>query len=181
MEHAHASVWNSTRPGPVPHAQYEVNAMTPTQKLLVQLSLEKVLATTDRAAAAFYERLFELDPALRPLFRSDMREQERKFVHMLECLAEGLDDLEGVLPEMREMGQRHVAYGAREEHYAVVGAALLWSLEQAVGATFTPEVRDAWERFYELLSGEMKAGARQALPAAGTLDTLSASDAAPFS
>jgi hypothetical protein len=43
------------------------NPMTTTQTELVQASFAKVLPIADEAAALFYGRLFELDPALRPL------------------------------------------------------------------------------------------------------------------
>ena len=46
-------------------------------------------------------------------------------------------------------------YGVAAEHYASVGAALIWTLEQGLGDDFTPETRDAWIAAYTLLSGVM--------------------------
>lgn len=130
-------------------------------KLLVQLSLDKALATTDRTAATFYRRLFEIDPSVRPLFKTDLEEQEQKFTSTLKVLVEGLDDLERVLPEVRNLGKRHVLYGVKDHHYDTVGTALLWTLEEEIGATFTPDVRSAWSDFYNLVAQTMKEAAAE--------------------
>ena len=50
-------------------------------------------------------------------------------------------------------------YGVRTEHYTVVGSALLWTLEQGLGARFTPAVREAWASAYGLLANVMQLGA----------------------
>ena len=56
---------------------------------------------------------------------------------------------------MQALGRRHAGYGVREEHYATVGAALLWTLEQGLGDTFTTPVRDAWATAYGTLASVM--------------------------
>jgi nitric oxide dioxygenase len=43
--------------------------------------------------------------------------------------------------------------------YAVVGEALLWTLEQGLGEGFNPEVRSAWANVYDVLAATMQAGA----------------------
>ena len=53
------------------------------------------------------------------------------------------------------LAQRHVSYGARAEHYPVVGAALLWTLEKGLGEAWTKEVADAWTAAYATLSSYM--------------------------
>jgi hypothetical protein len=53
------------------------------------------------------------------------------------------------------LAKRHVSYGAKAEHYPVVGAALLWTLEKGLGDGWTPEVADAWGTAYGTLSGYM--------------------------
>jgi hemoglobin-like flavoprotein len=60
-----------------------------------------------------------------------------------------------VLPAAKALAIRHVDYGVRPGHYAPVGAALLWTLEQGLGADFTPEIAEAWRAAYGVLSTEM--------------------------
>jgi len=135
--------------------------MTPSQIELVQSSFDLVLPLADEAAAAFYSRLFKLDPSLRRLFTGDMRQQGKKLMDMLSTVVRNLDKLDRIIPSARALGQRHVAYGVREEHYDVVGAALLWTLEQALGEAWTVELAGAWVTAYTLLSRTMKTAAAE--------------------
>ena len=137
--------------------------MTPHQKLLVQTTFAQVAPIAETAAALFYNRLFDLDPALRPLFKGDMQEQGRKLMQTLAVAVAGLDDLEALVPAVRALGKRHVGYGVRSEHYVTVADALIWTLATGLGDAFTPEVRDAWATVYWILADTMKDGA------AGTL------------
>ena len=98
---------------------------------LVQSTFKMVVPIADTAAELFYGRLFEIDPALKPMFKGDMKEQGRKLMHMLSIAVAGLDDLDRLVPAVQALGRRHVGYGVRDAHYATVGSALLWTLEQA--------------------------------------------------
>jgi nitric oxide dioxygenase len=129
--------------------------MTPQQVALVQASFAKVAPIAPQAADMFYARLFELAPQVRPMFRGDMAEQGRKLMTMLATVVNGLSRLDVIVPAAQQLAARHVAYGARAEHYPVVGAALLDTLEKGLGADFTPEVREAWTTAYGVLSGVM--------------------------
>lgn len=140
--------------------------MTPHQKALVQQSFAAVAPIAEAAALLFYERLFALDPSMRALFRGDLTTQRRHLMTTLAVAVHGLDDLEALVPVVQALGRRHGGYGVRDEHYATVGAALLWTLEFGLGEAFTPEVRAAWEATYELLATTMQAAAASAAEAA---------------
>jgi nitric oxide dioxygenase len=130
--------------------------MTPQQITLVQQSWTQVEPMAEQAASLFYGRLFETDPSTRPLFtRSTIPEQGRKLMQMITVVVRGLDHVEELLPAIQGLARRHVDYGVRREHYASVGAALLWTLEQGLGAAYTPQVREAWTEAYGLLSSVM--------------------------
>jgi hemoglobin-like flavoprotein len=139
--------------------------MSPHEISLVKDSFRKVVPIADQAAALFYARLFELDPALRPLFRGDMAEQGRKLMTMIATAVAGLERPDHLLAGVRQLGLRHSTYGVRDEHYATVGTALLWTLEKGLGAEFTAEVRAAWTEVYTLLADTMRAAARPAAEA----------------
>lgn len=131
--------------------------LTEHQKLLVQDSWTKVAPIADTAAALFYARLFELDPAVKPLFaNSDMKEQGKKLMQMIGVAVKGLDTLGELVPAVQALGKRHVAYGVKAEHYDTVGAALLDTLEKGLGEDFTPETKEAWTITYTTLAGVMK-------------------------
>ena len=143
--------------------------MNSEQINLVQSTFKDVHPIAVVAAELFYDRLFTLDPSLRPLFKGDMVHQGRMLMAMLNSAVNGLTNLDAMVPVVRQLGARHAKYGVRDEHYATVGSALLWTLEQGLGEKFTPEVREAWTVAYELLAGVMQMGeieARSRLDAA---------------
>ena len=129
--------------------------MTPDQIKLVQQSFAKVASISEEAAVLFYDRLFEIAPAVRAMFPHDMTEQRRKLMATLAIVVNGLSNLETILPAASSLATRHVAYGARPEHYPVVGEALLWTLETGLGADWTPDVAKAWSAAYTTLSSFM--------------------------
>jgi len=140
--------------------------MTPHQIDLVQRSFAKVKPIAATAAELFYNRLFSIDPGLKPMFKSgDMNKQGQMLMSMIGAAVAGLRNLETLAPVVRQLGARHVGYGVQNKHYAVVGGALLWTLEQGLGDAFTPEVREAWTEAYELLSEVMQLGAMEATAA----------------
>ena len=134
--------------------------MTPDQIRLVQESFRLVRPIAAQAAALFYRRLFDIDPGTRRLFaHADLGAQGRKLMAAIAFVVGALPRPEGMLETVRDLARRHVGYGVREHHYASVGAALLWTLEQGLGAAFTPEVRDAWVETYTLVATVMQRAA----------------------
>ena len=129
--------------------------MTPEQVKLVQQSFAKVVPISETAAVMFYDRLFQIAPAVKALFPADKAEQRRKLMATLAIVVNGLGSLETILPAVSSMATRHVSYGVNAEHYPVVGTALLWALEKGLGGAWTPEVADAWTAAYGTLAGFM--------------------------
>lgn len=133
--------------------------MTPEKKNLVQATWKLVAPNAEKVAELFYGRLFEIDPSLKALFKSDMSEQGKKLTQMLAAAVAGLDNLEELTPAVEALGRRHVDYDVRDEHYQTVGAALLWTLKQGLGDEFTDEAEEAWTEVYVTLSSLMKSAA----------------------
>ena len=75
--------------------------MNPEQVKLVKSSFGSLVPTADEAGRLFYERLFALDPALRPLFKGDMAEQSRSLMRMIAVAVNGLDRLETIVLSRR--------------------------------------------------------------------------------
>lgn len=129
--------------------------MTPDQVRLVQQSFSKVAPIADQAAIMFYDRLFEVAPSVKALFPADLTEQRRKLMATLGAVVNGLSNIDSILPAASALATRHVAYGAKAEHYPVVGGALLWTLQKGLGEAWTPEVAAAWTAAYGTLSTYM--------------------------
>jgi hemoglobin-like flavoprotein len=137
-------------------------AITAKQIELVKQTWGKVVPIADTASKLFYDRLFETSPQLAPMFRGvDLASQRQKLVKAINMVVMSLERIDTLLPTIRELGKRHVAYGVEETHYAEVGAALLWTLETGLGDAWSDEAEAAWTRAYRLLSGVMMEGAKQ--------------------
>ena len=130
--------------------------MTDDQIELVQLSFRQVMRSRETASMLFYDRLFELDPSLRRLFPDDLARQRHDLMVTLSVLIGNLRFIDGLVPSIQALARRHIAYGARPEHFPIVGAALLWTLSQRLGDSFTPEVESAWLDVFDLLAGTMQ-------------------------
>jgi hemoglobin-like flavoprotein len=141
--------------------------LTPEEKQLVHQLLARIEAVGDRLSDRFYTCLFEANPHLRPLFLGGMKYQRVKFIDMLRTLGENLERQDRLVASVWQLGKRHAGYGVRNEHYDLVGAALMLALQTELGSEFTKEARLAWVSFYELIATAMKqAAAEGSLPRA---------------
>lgn len=128
---------------------------------LVQESWGKCIPIAETAADLFYGKLFELDPSVKPLFKTDIKEQGKKLMTMITTAVNGLDKLDTIVGAVQAMGKRHAGYGVKDEHYDTVGSALIWTLGQGLGDAFTEEVKVAWLKTYTLLATTMKDAAAE--------------------
>jgi hemoglobin-like flavoprotein len=139
--------------------------MSPETERLIRESWREMEPHAAEFADLFYVRLFEVAPEVRAMFAlADMDAQKRKFVDMLAEIVRVLDDPARLVGEVAASGSRHLDYGVQDRHYDIVGSALLWTLGQALGERFTPELREAWRETYGLLAAVMRRGAARASP-----------------
>jgi methyl-accepting chemotaxis protein len=111
----------------------------------------------------FYARLFAVAPAVRPLFgATDLRRQKAMLLGTLVLLRKSFRDLDAIVPKLRALGARHVAYGTRPEHYVVVGEVLIASLAEVAGDAWRPEHELAWAAAFAVLADAMLSGATDA-------------------
>lgn len=137
--------------------------VTDAQKKLVQESFAQLQPVAEKAAAMFYERLFETTPELKALFPDDSGEQSTKLIAMLKSAVRGLDHPDKLVPQLEELGRRHGGYGVSDADYDPFGGALLWMLKENLAEGFTDETQDAWIAVYELMSGIMSKAAAEAI------------------
>jgi hemoglobin-like flavoprotein len=132
---------------------------------LVQTSFEKLMPIAEQVGPLFYAELFAAHPELRPMFAADIAPQAAKLTQMLALVVKSLDKFPTILPAVQSLGRRHGDYGVAEEHYAMVGTALIATLQRGLGEAFTPEVKRAWLAAYTVLAGTMMAAARSQVAA----------------
>jgi hemoglobin-like flavoprotein len=149
--------------------------ITDTEKTALKHSWRLVVPIAETAADLFYKRLFELKPDYRLLFPDDMSGQKRKLLRMLAFIVKALDwadddwraDVaveEDLMLVVLAMGRRHTQlYKVPDESYAVVGEALIWTLDMGLGDAFTEDVKRAWIELYTLVAKTMRMGAAVAV------------------
>jgi methyl-accepting chemotaxis protein len=131
----------------------------------LEKSFDLVAPRGDDLMEVFYARLFTAAPAVKPLFAAtDMRRQKAMLLAALVLVRKSLRDLDTVVPKLRELGARHLAYGARPEHYPVVGEALIGAMAEVAGPAWTLEYEFAWSEAFGVVAAAMIQGAQQAMP-----------------
>jgi hemoglobin-like flavoprotein len=144
--------------------------MTPAQLRLLQRSFNKIEPHSERFGAMFYDRLFVIAPGTRPMFRTDLKAQQSKFMKVIKEVVElhlrAMVSLpvtaqasgEATLPGAFWSGKLHAAYGVRLEDFEKMKEALLWALEQTLQGDMTPEIGDAWSVAYDIVVRAMRSG-----------------------
>lgn len=130
--------------------------MTLEQINLVQESWQKIFPVKEITAERFYDRLFQLDPSLKALFKGDIKKQGKKFTDMMDLVVGGLSSLNGdLVPALRALGARHSDYGVKPHHYQILKQALFGALEESLAGDFAGETQQAWAATYDLLAQAM--------------------------
>jgi len=138
--------------------------MTPEQITLVQSSFRRLGPDLPALTVRFYQELFERNPALRPLFTTDMGEQRVKFAQKLTEIVWSMPRLSELLIHTRALGARHVGYGVRATDYQTVGDSLIAALAAVLGDEFDAQTREAWVLAYNIVAETMLEGAASARP-----------------
>ena len=130
--------------------------MTDEQISLVKKSW-KIFRDIDPAIVGdvFYSKLFVKAPHVKHLFKNSKEEQSKKLIEMINTIIGRLDRLDELTEDIRQLAIRHVQYGVKPVHYAIVGDTLLWTLQQGLGNDWNNETASAWKACYKILSDTM--------------------------
>ncbi len=129
---------------------------------LLQSSFNLVKPHAGELVEVFYTTLFSENPQVRDLFPASMDEQKKKLIGALSLVVTSLEEPEKLGSALRELGARHVSYGAVEAHYPIVGGILLRALAQVAGDAWTAELETAWGDAYGAIQDIMLEGAEAA-------------------
>jgi hemoglobin-like flavoprotein len=128
----------------------------------LETSFDHIASRGDELMDVFYARLFAVAPSVKPLFRgTDLKRQKGMLLAALVLLRKSLRDLDSVTPKLRDLGARHVRYGAQPEHYPVVGEVLITSMAEIAGAAWSVEYERAWTEAFAVVAGAMLDGANR--------------------
>ena len=128
----------------------------------LETSFDAIAPRAEELVDDFYARLFSTAPSVRPLFSSDIDRQKAMLLSALMLVRKSLRNLDALLPTLRALGARHVAYGARPQHYPIVAETLVASMAEIAGDAWTEEYENAWVATLAVIADEMIAGAEEA-------------------
>src|SRR5438552_9821891 len=127
---------------------------------LLETSFQAIVPCGEAFVTASYERLFTRFPQTRAFFAAtDMKEQRKKLLGALALVIQNLRKPEVLTSALQGLGQRHVTYGVRPEHYPIVGAVLLETFSDVLGDSWTRAYHEAWAEAYGVVCSIMLEGA----------------------
>jgi hemoglobin-like flavoprotein len=128
---------------------------------LLATSLDQIRANQDEFAARFYENLFAANPQLKPYFaHTDMVKQRQMLMSALMLIVKNLNKPQMLASTVKNLGSRHVGYGATEEFYPLVCKALLNTFQEYLGAAWTLETEQSWIEAFDAVTKLMLEGAQ---------------------
>jgi nitric oxide dioxygenase len=130
--------------------------LTDRQVLIIKLSWSYISIRLDDFGAAFYKILFELDPSLREMFKSDMGKQMKKFGEMVNHIVSQLQSVEALEVDFNKLGESHAGFGVRYEHYDTVAIAFLLALKKTLRRKMSDETHEAWTMAFSMIAQKMK-------------------------
>jgi len=126
----------------------------------LESSFDLIAPRGDELMDSFYAGLFAAAPSVEPLFAgTDLQRQKTMLLGTLVLLRKSLRDLDAIVPKLRELGARHVAYGAEPAHYPVVGEVLIIAMAEVAGPAWNDEYTEAWAEAFAIVAGAMLEGA----------------------
>jgi nitric oxide dioxygenase len=138
-----------------------MKTLTDRKTLIIKTTWSFVISDRELTGEMFYQRLFELDPALRPLFQHDMEQQTKKLIDMITYMVSRMQSMPEIQKDINAMAVRHAGYGVRDADYATVGEALLWAIENRLEDQWDEETRLAWSELYQIWATSMMAAANE--------------------
>jgi nitric oxide dioxygenase len=103
----------------------------------------------------FYDMLFTSHPELLNMFNHANQKQGRQqtaLANAVYAAALHIDQLEAILPAVKQIAHKHRSLGVKAEHYPVVGQNLLAAIKDVLGAAATDEILQAWGEAYNVIA-----------------------------
>ncbi len=130
--------------------------MNPQQAEIVKKSFPRVLAGTLSATQVLYDKLFELAPDTKELFKNtSMERQSQMLISAIGRLVKSIDNWDAVKPDLQALAKRHAGYGLSPEHFVYFGHAFIHMLKSMYKNEWNNDLEEAWKAVYQKISEVM--------------------------
>jgi nitric oxide dioxygenase len=130
--------------------------------LLDQKTIEIIKSTVpvleqhgEAITTRFYQMMFGNHPDLLNIFNHANQKQgrqQRALAGTVYAAAQYIDNLEAILPVVKQIAHKHRSLGIKAEHYPIVGKHLLLAIKDVLGDAATDEIIDAWAKAYSVIA-----------------------------
>jgi len=134
--------------------------LTPEEISLIKSTRGKLLDKQNRFRKSFYEKIFDLDPSAKELFREGFLSIET-LPDSFEFMHKHADNLVDAIPEIKKLGLKHKTYRVKPKHYPVGREALVLTLQKYLGDDYSDELGEAWQKVFTFMSEYLVLGARR--------------------
>ncbi|MEN2767281.1 NO-inducible flavohemoprotein [Ornithinibacillus xuwenensis] len=103
----------------------------------------------------FYQMMFENHPELKNIFNQTNQrkgDQPKALANTVYAAAQYIDNLEAILPVVKQIAEKHRSLNIKPEHYPIVGENLLLAIKDVLGDAATDEIISAWEKAYGVIA-----------------------------
>ncbi|MDT8861394.1 NO-inducible flavohemoprotein [Alkalihalobacillus sp. MEB130] len=103
----------------------------------------------------FYHLLFTNHPELLHIFNhvnQKQGKQQQALANTVYAAAQHIDNLEAILPVVKQIAHKHRSLGIQAEHYPIVGEYLLLAIKDVLGDAATDEILNAWGEAYGIIA-----------------------------
>lgn len=99
----------------------------------------------------FYRTMFEDHPELLDIFNHANQEKGRQqtaLANTVYAAAKYIDQLEVLIPAVKQISHKHRSLAIKPEHYPIVGEYLLKAIKEVLGDAATDDIINAWAEAY---------------------------------
>ena len=103
----------------------------------------------------FYKNMFANHEEIKGMFnmaKQESGEQPKALAMTILAAAQNIDNLEALLPAVKNIAGAHVNSKVKAEHYPIIGKNLLEAIKEVLGDAATEEVINAWGEAYEVIA-----------------------------
>jgi nitric oxide dioxygenase len=136
--------------------------MGTTKTLLSEKTIEIIKSTVpvleqygEQITKHFYKTMLSNHPELLNIFNHANQKQGRQqkaLAASVYAAAKHIDQLETILPVVKQIAHKHRSLGVKKEHYPIVGKHLLLAIKDVLGDAATDEIIEAWKEAYEVIA-----------------------------
>ena len=129
-----------------------------TDIMAIEITWELIFEDKIRITELFYNKLFELAPDTRKLFKTGIPEQGSKLSDFMNFVVMYIREIDGLILHLKFLGMKHKGYRVKKKHYPVYREALLWAFRTGLGKDWSEDAETAWDKVHEIMSSAMIKG-----------------------